>query len=95
MSDSFGSPWTIVSGFSVHGFPSQEYWNGLPFQGVPSSGDLPDPGIEPVSPALASRFFTTEPPGKPIGDIATNKTNTKPYSQGAYLLVGDILSINK
>ena len=31
----------------------------------PSPGDLPDPGIEPVSPALAGKFFTTEPPGKP------------------------------
>ena len=30
-----------------------------------SPGDLPDPGIEPVSPALAGGFFTTEPPGKP------------------------------
>ena len=42
-------------GSSVHGiFFSQEYWGGLSF---PSSGDLPDPGIEPVSPALAGRFF--------------------------------------
>ena len=38
------------------GFPWQEYWSGLPF---PSPGDLPDPGIEPQSPALAGRFFTT------------------------------------
>ena len=30
------------------------------------SRDLPDPGIEPASPALAGRFFTTEPPGKPL-----------------------------
>ena len=30
------------------GFPRPEYWSGLPF---PSPGDLPDPGIEPVSPA--------------------------------------------
>ena len=30
----------------------------------PSPGDLPDPGIELQSPALAGRFFTTEPPGK-------------------------------
>ena len=40
-------------------FSRQEYWNGLPF---PSPGDLPDPGIEPLSlmsPALAGRFFTT------------------------------------
>jgi len=37
----------------------------LPF---PPPGDLPDPGIRPVSPAspaLAGRFFTSEPPGKP------------------------------
>ena len=31
------------------GFLRREYWSGLPFQ---SPGDLPDPGIEPVSPAL-------------------------------------------
>ena len=44
------------------GFSRQEYWSGLPF---PSPGDLPNPGIQPESPALAGRFFTTEPPGKP------------------------------
>ena len=43
-------------------FPRQTYWNGLLF---PSPGGLLDPGIEPASPALAGRFFTTEPPGKP------------------------------
>jgi len=43
-------------------FFRQEYWSGLPF---PSPRDLPDPGIEPVSPSLAGRFFTTVPPGKP------------------------------
>ena len=32
---------------------------------LPSLGDVPDPGIEPESPELAGRFFTTEPPGKP------------------------------
>ena len=45
------------------GFPRQEYWIGLPF---PSLRDLPSPGIESASPALAGRFFTAEPPGKPI-----------------------------
>ena len=40
------------------GFSRQEYWSGLPF---PSLGDLPDPGIEPRSPTLAVKFFTTEP----------------------------------
>ena len=47
------------------GFSRQEYWSGLSF---PSPGDLSHPGIKPtspVSPVLAGRFFTTEPPGKP------------------------------
>ena len=49
-------------GFSVHESFRQEYWSGLLF--LPP-GDLPDPGIEPKSPALAGRFFTTVPPGNP------------------------------
>ena len=44
------------------GFPKQEHWSGLPF---PSPGHLPNPGIEPASPALAGRFFTSETLGKP------------------------------
>ena len=54
-----------TSGSSVHGIFQARYWSGLPF---PTLGDLPDPGIEPTSlatPALAGRFFTTVPPGKP------------------------------
>ena len=42
-------------GFSVHGFPKQKYWSGLP---SPSPEDLLDSGIEPVSPALTGRFLT-------------------------------------
>ena len=45
------------------GFSRQEYWSGLP---SPSPGDLPHPGTEPASPALAVGFLTTEPQGKPI-----------------------------
>ena len=45
-------------------FYRQKSWSGLPF---PSPGSLPNPGIQPVSPALASRFFTTESLGKPGG----------------------------
>ena len=44
-------------------FSRQEYWSGLPF--LPP-GDIPNPGIEPLSPVsleLTGRFFTTEPPG--------------------------------
>ena len=52
--------WTVARQVPLSmGFSRQEYWSGLPF---PSSWDLPDPGIEPVSPvssALAGRFFTT------------------------------------
>ena len=45
------------------GFPRQEYWSGLPF---PPRRDLPDPGIKPTSPALSGRYFTNEPPEKPL-----------------------------
>ena len=44
------------------GFSRQEYWSGLPF---PSPGDLPDPEIEPRSPAFQADALTSEPPGKP------------------------------
>ena len=50
------------------GFLRKEYWSGLPFL---SPGDLPNPEIEPssfVSPALAGRFFTTEPPNPSHSD---------------------------
>ena len=43
-------------------FSRQEYWSGLP---LPSPGDLPDPGIEPRSPALQADALPSEPPGKP------------------------------
>ena len=64
MSDSV-TPWSVAHKAPLSmGFPRQEYWSGLPF---PSPGDLPDPGIKPMFPTLASRFFITEPPGKPRG----------------------------
>ena len=44
------------------GFTRQKYWSGLP---LPSLGNLPNPGIKPVYPALADGSFTLEPPGKP------------------------------
>ena len=63
VSDSFVTPWTVAHQAPLSsGFPRQEYWSGLPF---PFPGDLPDLGIEPVFPALAGRFCTTEPPGTP------------------------------
>ena len=63
VSDSFATLWTTAhQALLSMGFPRQEYWNGLPF---PSPGDLPNPGIQPVSPVLAGRFSTAEPQGKP------------------------------
>ena len=59
----FATQWTVAHQAALCvGFFRQEYRSGLPF---PSPGDLPDPGIELVSPALADRFFNTAPPAKP------------------------------
>ena len=61
----FATPWTVAhQAFLSMGFSGQEYRSGFPF---PSPGDLPDPGMEPNSPALAGRFFTTMSPGKSLG----------------------------
>ena len=49
------------------GFPRQEHWSGLQF---PPPGDLPDPGTEPMSPALAGGLFITGPSGKVIKFIS-------------------------
>ena len=62
-SNSSATPWMVAHKAPLSmGFPRQEYWSGLPF---PPPGDLPDPEMEPKSPALADGFFTTESPGKP------------------------------
>ena len=59
----FVTPWTIAYQAPLSmGFSRQECWNGVPF---PSPGDLPDPGIEPRSPALQAGALLSEPPGKP------------------------------
>ena len=65
---SFSLPRTVAHQAPLSmGFSRQEYWSGLSF---PPPGDLPDPGIEPVSSALAGGFFTTEPPGKPSHSLS-------------------------
>ena len=59
----FATPWTVAyQAPPSMGFFRQEYWSGLPF---PSPGDLPDPGIEPRSPAVQADALTSEPPGNP------------------------------
>ena len=59
----FETPWTAAyqAPQSLE-FSRQEYWNGVPF---PSAGDLPNPGIEPRSPALQADALLSEPLGKP------------------------------
>ena len=75
----FVTPWTIaLQAPLMMEFSRHEYWSGLPF---PTLGDLHYPGIEPVSsvstvsPALAGRFFTTEPPGKPTAYVEVKVLN--------------------
>ena len=62
----FAIPWAVTCQAPLSkGFSRQEYWSGLP---CPPPGSHPNIGIKPASlasPALAGRFFTTEPPGKP------------------------------
>ena len=55
------TPWTVTYQVPPSmGFSRQEYWSGLPF----SSPDLPNPGIEPGSPALLADALPSEPPGE-------------------------------
>ena len=63
-------------GSSVHGFSRQEYWSELSF---PSPGDLPRPGVKPLSPALAGGFFTTGPPRKPTLPSTAQRSTPKHY----------------
>ena len=65
--------YTQASG--LMGFSRQEYQSGLPF---PSPGDLPGP----ASPALASEFFTTGPPGKATNTVSCPKLNPTFESAG-------------
>ena len=57
------TPWAVArqAPLSME-FSRQEYWSGLPF---PSPGDLPNPGVEPGSPALQADSLPTELQGKP------------------------------
>ena len=62
-----GSPWTVTPQAPLStGFPKQEYRSGLP---TPSPGDLPDPGIEPTSPALQAGSLLNELPSYSWGDL--------------------------
>ena len=63
MSD-FCDLWAVVHQAPLSiGFSRQEYWSELPY---PSTGDHPDPGIKPRTPALQADSLPSEPPGKPL-----------------------------
>ena len=62
------------------GFSRQDYWSGLPF---PSPGNLPDPGIEPWSPALQTDTLLSEPPGKPTREAHQGSPPGKPTRESA------------
>ena len=69
----FVTPWTAARQAPLSlGFSRQEYWSGLP---CPPPGDLPNPGIEPRSPALQVDSLPTELPGKPIIHNKTRKSS--------------------
>ena len=63
VSVSFVTPWTVARQAPLSmGFSRQEYWSGLP---CPPPADLPNPGIEPRTPALQVDSLLSKPPGKP------------------------------
>ena len=64
--------WTVACRAPLSmAFSRQEYWSGLPF---PPPGNLPNPGIEPMSLALQADSLPSEPPGKPPGKAVSNPT---------------------
>ena len=73
----FATPWTVAYHAPPSmGFSRQEYWSGLPF---PSPEDVPDPGIEPGSPALQADALLSEAQGKSSFPYLANKaTNVWP-----------------
>ena len=79
-----------LPGSSVHGilgFSRQGYWGGLP---CPPPGELPDPGIKPMSPALQADSFTTELPGKPLSYTCIHSFS---YSFPLWFITGSISQV--
>ena len=81
MSSSFATSWTITHQAPLSmGFPRQEYWSGLPF---PSPGDLPDPGIEPASPADSSLLIHLGSPRLAVHSLSPVLLSAAPWAAGS------------
>ena len=79
MSDS-ATLWTVAyQALMSMGYSRQEYWSGLP---CPLARDLPDPGMKPMSPALADGFFTAGATWEAPGALTSGQLNQTPYWQG-------------
>ena len=77
----FATTWTVAYQASPSmGFSRQEYWSGLPF---PSSRDLPDPGIEPRSPALQADALLSEPPHEKRDYVGSGEMSSWDHLSGA------------
>ena len=90
----FATPWTAARQAPLSiGFSRQEYWSGVPF---PSPGDLPNPGIEPRSPALQADSLPSGPPEKLWIHRPTETIHSlMKYLLKAYYIQGICVNINK
>ena len=87
VAQSMSDPWTIAhQAHPSMEFSRQEHWSGLPFL---SPGDLPDPRIEPRSPALQVEALPSEPPGNVWGEPRSSLTDMHP-PRGAHCGVADV-----
>ena len=81
---SFETSWTVAHQVPLSlELSRQKYWSELPF---PTPGDLPDPGnklMSLASPALAGKFFTTVPPGRPLKAISLRIMMERHWREGA------------
>ena len=86
------TPWTVACQAPLSmGFSRQEYWSGLPF---PSPGDLPDPGIEPASPALQADSYQLSYEGSPSSVRSLKKQeSSKKKSTSALLSMPKSLTV--
>ena len=89
----FEIPWTVAYQAPMSmGSSRQEYWSGLPF---PSPGDLPNPGIEPRSPALQADALPSEPQGKSIRQERGLRNHTSVSIIQNPLIVQDLVFLFK